>query len=155
VAVGRTLRQALSAVHIRQELELLSAPDPRGFQVVALDTPLAFTLGFVSPAAYLSSGLLRQLDPASAASALAHERSHVRHADPLASDQQSTGLPAGSCDTIFLRGSYHHLTQPHQTLQSLEREVAAAGFEGARRLERWPSGANLLVPHYGLAFVRP
>jgi ubiquinone/menaquinone biosynthesis C-methylase UbiE len=116
----------------------------------------------------------------------------------VAAHQEDPGLPSDSCDAVFLRGSYHHLTQPERTLQGVQRalkpggrfavidfsptlwlapwtpqglpadrtghgidpdivvrEVAAAGFQKTRWLERWPSGANLLVPHYGLAFVRP
>jgi ubiquinone/menaquinone biosynthesis C-methylase UbiE len=112
--------------------------------------------------------------------------------------QDDTGLPGGCCDAIFLRGVYHHLTQPDQTLQGVQRalkpggrfavidfsptlwlapwtptdlppdrtghgiepelvsrEVLAAGFQETQQLKSWPSGANLLVRHYGLAFVRP
>jgi arsenite methyltransferase len=39
----------------------------------------------------------------------------------------ATGLPAGCCDAAFLRGVYHHITQPVQTNLSLANALRPQG----------------------------
>jgi ubiquinone/menaquinone biosynthesis C-methylase UbiE len=45
----------------------------------------------------------------------------------VAATETSTGLPAGCCDSVYLRGVYHHLTAPAETDASLFRALRAGG----------------------------
>lgn len=59
----------------------------------------------------------------------------VRHAprplevriSPSVNSATETGLPAGCCDAILLRGVYHHLTEPTAALVSLRRALRPGG----------------------------
>jgi hypothetical protein len=126
VAGGRLLRDVQAAVYTRRELDLLSVADPRGFQAVALDEPFAFTLGFVAPAVYLSCGLLRRLDAQSTATVLAHELSHVRHADPRGR------LLCGLALALHLPGVARALTRALQTAEESRADEEAAAAVGDR-----------------------
>lgn len=54
-----------------------------------------------------------------------------------------SGLPAGCCDAAFLRGVYHHLTQPEALLASLREalrpgaRLAVIDFRPTRWLSLW------------------
>jgi Zn-dependent protease with chaperone function len=126
LSIGRLLRDVLVATRTRQELDLLSVPDARGFQKVALDEPIALTMGFVSPAAYLSTGLLQKLDTQATASVLAHERSHIRHADPLAR------LLCGLALALHLPGVARTLTLRLHAAEEARADEEAAAAVGDR-----------------------
>jgi len=46
---------------------------------------------------------------------------------PSVNSATETGLPAGCCDAILLRGVYHHLTEPTAALVSLRRALRPGG----------------------------
>jgi ubiquinone/menaquinone biosynthesis C-methylase UbiE len=61
----------------------------------------------------------------------------------------ATGLPAACCDGILLRGVYHHLTNPNETLEGLKRALRPGGrllvvdFPPSIWLKPWtPRGIN-------------
>ena len=61
----------------------------------------------------------------------------------------ATGLPAACCDGILLRGVYHHLTSPNETLEGLKRALKPGGrllvvdFPPSIWLKPWtPQGIN-------------
>jgi ubiquinone/menaquinone biosynthesis C-methylase UbiE len=61
----------------------------------------------------------------------------------------TTGLPDACCDGILLRGVYHHLTSPNETLEGLRRALRPGGrllvvdFPPSFWLKPWtPQGIN-------------
>jgi hypothetical protein len=80
---ARALGAGGRAVLARRRLRALSSADARGFRVLRSDEAHAFVLGLRQPEVYVSAGLLRQADPDSLETVLAHERAHVRRRDPL------------------------------------------------------------------------
>ena len=61
----------------------------------------------------------------------------------LEAGEDATGLPEGCCDAIFLRGVYHHLSEPAPILASLARALRPGGrllvvdFRPTRWLALW------------------
>ena len=45
----------------------------------------------------------------------------------VAATATATGLPDACCDSILLRGVYHHLTRPNETLKGLKRALKPGG----------------------------
>ena len=46
----------------------------------------------------------------------------------IESGQADSGLPAGCCDAIFMRGVYHHFTRPGEMDASLRRSLRPGGM---------------------------
>lgn len=76
LSITRANRGALLKIHAVR-------PDKDGFYLYPSRLPAAFTAGFLSPRAYLTSEADRQLNSEEKAVVLAHEREHVRKRDPL------------------------------------------------------------------------
>lgn len=51
----------------------------------------------------------------------------VRNLVVVAGTQDDTGLPPSSCQGIYLRGSYHHLTRPEELNRSLFQALKPGG----------------------------
>ena len=57
----------------------------------------------------------------------AAERERLRNVSAIEGGAADTGLPPACCDGVYLRGVYHHLTDPHAFDRSLHRAIAAGG----------------------------
>ena len=57
----------------------------------------------------------------------AAERQSLRNVSAIEGGTADTGLPPACCDGVYLRGVYHHLTDPQAMDQSLHRSIAAGG----------------------------
>jgi Zn-dependent protease with chaperone function len=75
-------RHAYLAVQLAQATTHLGYTPPK-ILVIDHDAPLAFTIGLLAPAIYLSSGLLRLLTPDEVVAVLCHEWAHVLRRDNL------------------------------------------------------------------------
>lgn len=87
VRAALLFRQGLAFARDVRRLEQLGAPRGTDFPVVEIpgNTPLCHAIGVLRRRILLSTSLLARLAPSELRCALAHERAHLRRADPLAS----------------------------------------------------------------------
>lgn len=57
----------------------------------------------------------------------AARRAGIEHLTALQADTEATNLPQACCDAVFLRGVYHHITEPAATNASLYEALRSGG----------------------------
>ncbi|NOV02545.1 M56 family metallopeptidase [Paenibacillus planticolens] len=94
--VWLTVRQAFQAAkakklvekHQNDQLALqyrgIHRLDEHQLRIMSIKTPTAMTIGFWKPQIILSTGLLNMLEPGELQAVIEHEKSHMKHRDPLA-----------------------------------------------------------------------
>jgi len=80
-------------------------------------------------------------------------RLNLRNVTVLEASQSSCGLPAGSCDAILLRGSYHHFADPEAMTADLYRALRPGGVVAVVDFPpRW--WLSLMAPVKGVPATR-
>jgi Zn-dependent protease with chaperone function len=84
LGLARTIPRVLRARRVIRLLRHGVHPKSAGqHEIVASEAPFAITAGLFEPRVYVTSRLLRDLDPSSRRAMLEHEAAHVRRRDPL------------------------------------------------------------------------
>ena len=130
-ALGWFSYRAITARRITQETDRLAeilrlGPDRRVADVGAGNG--AFTRQFASRVVPSGQVFATEID-AAAVDALRTSvaRDGLTNVTVIQARPDATGLPAGCCDAAFLRGVYHHVTQPVETNLSLAEALRPQG----------------------------
>ncbi|SFM01449.1 BlaR1 peptidase M56 [Paenibacillus sp. 1_12] len=66
-----------------QQANKLDVPEAAGIHIVSSKKPMAFTMGYLKPRIFVTTGLLHLLDNEEIKAVLYHEKQHQQSADPL------------------------------------------------------------------------
>ena len=131
VALGWVGYRAIAARRVAQEADRLAAllrvaPDSRVADVGAGNG--AFTRRFASRVVPSGHVFATEIDaPGVDALRAGVARAGLANVTVIQARAEATALPAACCDAAFLRGVYHHITQPVETNRSLAEALRPHG----------------------------
>jgi BlaR1 peptidase M56 len=133
VSASRRLSSRVQALALRAPSQLSAAVEASGLQgrVVVLDSPrrFSFVYGILVPRVAISRGFLESLTAEELRAALAHERYHVRHLDPL-----RALVGKALAEAFFLVPSLEVLRRRYEAGRELEADRVAECADGRRPL---------------------
>ena len=122
----QALRQRTFAARLPSTPRTVLGTDVR---VIGSRRAHAFTLGFLRPRIYISSGLIELLDDRELLCVLAHERHHARRHDPL-----RRALVKAVCDGFWFIPALRKTARTHATVSELAADAVAMRHAGAQPL---------------------